>query len=178
MSTKNVRFIVICEDREHEGFVRGALERVGFQRHNMDVKLPPGGSGEQWVRIETTKWVPRIRAHASRVAVALISVIDADALTVEERRKQMEHALKTSGCPPRKPGEPIAFLIPRRNIETWIRFLLDGDANESHDYKNQIRSGEPRKAGSKFPEACQSDSSLIASLQTGCAEFKAAVAAE
>ena len=178
MPTRNVRFIVICEDREHEGFVRGALERAGFNSHNIDVRLPPGGSGEQWVRLETTKWVPLIRARSKRVAVALISVIDADAMTVGERRNQIDDELESAGCPPRTDDEPIAFLIPKRNIEAWIRFLLDGEADEERDYKRQVASGEPRKAGSQFPDACRSSSKLLASLRVGCAEFKRAVASE
>jgi hypothetical protein len=46
--------------------------------------------------------------------------------SVAARVNRLTQALVTAGMPLRGEEERIAYLIPKRNIETWIHFYLDG----------------------------------------------------
>jgi len=63
------------------------------------------------------------------LALALVVVIDADLAPVKQRVDELD------ARSPRQPGERIALVIPRRNIETWIRFLTAPPVDEETDYK-------------------------------------------
>lgn len=61
------------------------------------------------------------------MAAALVVHLDADpGHTVADRHRQLAEALAQAGQAPREPEERIAHLVPKRNIETWIHFYLDG----------------------------------------------------
>ena len=66
---------------------------------------------------------------------SLIAHIDADTGTVQNRVDQL-----TEGQNSRKPGESIIFLIPKRNIETWIYHLLGNEADEIDDYSRTYKN--------------------------------------
>ncbi|RKH69267.1 hypothetical protein D7X55_07955 [Corallococcus sp. AB049A] len=58
---------------------------------------------------------------------ALIIHVDADpANSVQYRWQQLDAALKEQRQAPVTDNERIARLVPKRNIETWIRFYLNG----------------------------------------------------
>jgi hypothetical protein len=71
-------------------------------------------------------------------------MLDADMETTRHRAKQLADALEDArkACPPkeqhhyRPPGvkDPIAVLIPKRDVETWICALLGNLVDEVTDY--------------------------------------------
>jgi hypothetical protein len=71
------------------------------------------------------------------MAAALVVHIDVDPdYTVADRHHQLADELVKASQPPRQPEERIAHLIPKRNMETWIHFYLDGpsvDEEEEYD---------------------------------------------
>jgi hypothetical protein len=118
-------------------------------------------------------------------------LIDADRRTVQERLDELDRGLLSIGQPPVDViRDPIARLIPKRNIETWILFL-GGPAtsalqlSESQDYK-QTRADEDWSA--LIPSAAQALLALtkrtaaltdipMVSLRMGVQEIPRALAA-
>jgi hypothetical protein len=79
-----------------------------------------------------------VREHRNRVKkmkTGLVVAIDADNRTVDQRNKELASELKSNGDTQRNPGEAIVHVIPKRNVETWIRCLTGEEVNEVDDYK-------------------------------------------
>ena len=63
-------------------------------------------------------------------------MIDADTLSVEDRKQQFERSLREKNAPPRRLSEPILNLIPKRNVETWILCLNSLAVDEVTNYRH------------------------------------------
>lgn len=86
---------------------------------------PSIGGGHAHVAARYPVEVKAWRKQNARAATALVVHIDADPThTVAERHAQLAAALKDAGVELRGSDEPIAELVPKRNIETWI-YALD-----------------------------------------------------
>ena len=114
--------IVLVEDSRHQQFVFRYLRQCGLESHMMRlVAYPAGaGSGEHWVRKQFALEVQAYRRRRAHAGTALIVVIDADNLSVQDRLAQLDHAMDEAKADPIRPdAEQIARLVPKRNIETW-----------------------------------------------------------
>ncbi|MCL4782853.1 MAG: hypothetical protein KJZ70_07455 [Bryobacterales bacterium] len=127
------KVIVIAEDDRTHSFVWNFLKKLKYGRHHYTPRRVPGGSGEQFVRKAFANEVRAVRSRSA--STALIVVVDADNQTAEYRFRQLTDSLRDRGIPARSETEPIAILIPKRNIETWIRFLTGEPADEAREYK-------------------------------------------
>lgn len=142
---------VVVEDREQQNLVRRYLQRCwgsNYSERKIDWRpLPAGqGSGEQHVRREYAKQVRACRSSlGERNSSLLITVVDADTDTTSRRTTQLAAALEAADLPPRKPGEPIAVLIPKRHVETWIRALLGKEVDEEANYTKAPYSFVPTR---------------------------------
>lgn len=158
--SKASQFIILCEDRLHEVFVRRFLKKCcGTQSRVINcIPLPAGnGCGEQHVRARYPNEVRAYRGRQSKAVTVLIVVIDADNETVENRQLQLDSAAKSAGLPPRDISELIVYLIPKRHIETWLAFFDNSDdVNETEKYKPQYsfhkRESEAHLLIDKFTE--------------------------
>lgn len=131
MPNRVAHAVVVCEDIRHRQFVTGYLERLELDNRNTVYKLCDAGSGEQFVRELFPKELVAFRAALARRSAALVAVIDADLMTVEERMRQF---------PSLNENEPCVLVIPKRHIETWILALAFGEAvDESTDYHHDRR---------------------------------------
>ena len=136
-------------------------------------------SGEQWVRERFAVEVEGCRRRRARAETALIVVIDADNLLVQERLAQLDRKLDEAQADRVRPdAEQIARLVPKRNIETWILCLNDVSVDEETDYKRTrnewttlISSGRETLYDWTRPNA-QLPASSVSSLQLGVAELK------
>ncbi len=146
------------------------------------VPYPAGaGSGEQWVRVQFAVEVEACRRRCARAETALIVLIDADNLSVQERLAQLDRNLDEAQADRvRQDAEQIARLVPKRNIETWILCLNDFPVvvDEETDYKRTrndwtklIPSGIETLYDWTRPNA-QLPASSISSLLLGVAELK------
>ena len=111
--------IVVCEDKAHEVFVRRLL-RTGWKINPRLIRVvaypKEKGSGKAHVLASIGK---EARALASRAApTALIVVVDADNQTVGEVHAQLDKAMRG-----RKPGQAIAYIVPKWSIDTWLAYL-------------------------------------------------------
>lgn len=143
--------VLLCEDDPQEQLVRSYLKKSGLNTE------PPGffprnasrevhGGNVGWVLREFPRELEACRWRHSRHAnTLLIVVIDADDNTVAERRGDLNQRSQMSAA------DPIAVLIPKRHIETWIRAALGRQVNENDSYKNpEPKKSEIRAAGNEI----------------------------
>ncbi|MBM4394557.1 MAG: hypothetical protein FJ087_02570 [Deltaproteobacteria bacterium] len=125
--------ILLCEDRQHEAFLRRFFVAAGWNKRSIRVEKSPKGRGcaEQWVREHYAAEVRNLRS-APYVARALVVAIDED--TQGKREAQLSRALVDADLPARQPDESIIHAIPARNIETWLQYLLGKDVDEKQQY--------------------------------------------
>ena len=142
MSDRVSQTILLCEDDLQEQLVRNYLKECGLNT-NPPYLLPRNASREvhggnvTWVIHEFAKEMHACRQrHAAKANTLLIVVVDADHLTLAERRSQF------IADPPLTSSDPLVVLIPRRHIETWIRSALGESVNETDSYKHP----EPKRA--------------------------------
>src|SRR5690349_21297068 len=131
-----VLVLVLAEDERQQRFVYRYL-RQRFDSHEIRSDVAPvgGGSAEQWVR---QRYPEKVKQYRTRTAETLLVVlIDADRSELRDRDRQLQEALEQARLARRSNPERIAHLIPKRNIETWIRCLSGHEADEVTDYKNR-----------------------------------------
>jgi len=116
--------VVLCEDQQSRVFAERALVRRGYDRRGIRVEMAPPGaqSAEQYVREAYPRQVRFLRTRAA--TKGLLVHVDADpGHSVAGRHAELAASLLASGQSARKSKEPIAELVPKRNIETWIHAL-------------------------------------------------------
>ena len=101
--------------------------------------------------------------------IGLVVMHDCDSATVEASRVSLE------GSVMRKEEERIALFFPRRNIETWIHFLINVDeVDESKAYPKLARESECHEAVDRLAEKPEYrlSSRVPHSLRVACAEIR------
>ena len=149
MSRAPAEHVILAEDRQQEVFARRLLRELGVEPRKMRFNTaPPGsGSGEQYVREQYPSQLRACRSHLRVVSPRLIVLIDADTGTVDDRHRQLAQQLDAQGLAPRSPGDRLALLVPRRNIETWIAHLTGtGPVDEALSYPRLPREGDCQPA--------------------------------
>lgn len=129
--------LVLCEDQEHATLaVRYLRERFKLSHHAIHVtRAPPaGGSAEQFVRNNFSKFLQTYRRRANHHALCLLVLLDADTSTVELRVRSLVD------IEPRLDSDRIAIFVPKRNVETWAFEYAEGSADEDRDYGPQGRA--------------------------------------
>lgn len=140
MSDRVSQFILLCEDDQQSRLVRAYLRICG---HDADVKAVVAsrmqhGGNVKWVieHFPSELYACRQR-HKVKAKTLLIVMLDADDFTVSERRKQLVDRLIAAGYEGFGVNEPVVVLVPKRNVETWVRNLLGESVSEDKDYKTQ-----------------------------------------
>ncbi|WP_339135747.1 MAG: hypothetical protein WGN25_18790 [Candidatus Electrothrix sp. GW3-4] len=175
--SKASQIIILCEDRAHEIFVTRFLKKGwGVKPRTIRVVPYPGGkgSGKKFV---LEKFSEEAKACRSRHAATILLVIqDADEFSVEQVRTELAAKL----LPPRDEAEPIAYIIPKWHIETWIAYLAGELINEEEKniYKNKYGALSERKDAHPFidslADTCRKNIELESppdSLVAACEEF-------
>jgi hypothetical protein len=133
--SKCTEAVILCEDRQQEIFARYFLIECGINKRRIRVKIAKKGvgSGEQFVR---EKYPSEVKAFRSRnyLNISLVIFVDADVNTVNYRLKQLDEELLSALLNRRQTNEKIAIFVPKRNIETWIRYLKGNKVNEEAIY--------------------------------------------
>jgi len=175
MSRRRVQTVILCEDLQHEVFVYRFLKQTGrADVRRVTVRRSPKGrgSGAQFVLDHFAGEVEAYRRKSQHLSLCLIVVIDADILSVEDRIRQLEESLVITGLPRRTAEERIIILVPRRNIETWIRYLDGHGFDETTSYPKLSQESEciPAVKGlaEVYPHGIRDDAPD--SLQRACIE--------
>ncbi len=135
--SRRVRAVSLCEDLQHDVFFRRMLKLLGYRQREIHVVPYPDGEGcgEQHVRKQFPIEVTVTRQKTHHRAGCLVTVIDADRSSVTFRQHQLRESLTGDGQHDRLSVENIALFIPKRNIETWITYLLEvGVVDEDDTY--------------------------------------------
>jgi len=138
MAERIARIILLVEDLNQGNLLRRYLLRLGQDTRTMEFKklLKGRGSGEQFVRERYASEARAVRLQMAKTKACLIAVIDADTGSVDDRRQQLQRALRDADEPPRAPAEPILNLIPKRSVETWVLCLNSQAVDEVTDYRH------------------------------------------
>ncbi len=130
--------VVLCEDAAHKLFIERWLKCRGVSNRRIrTVALPAGkGAGEKFVRDRYPVEVLAYR-QSRFTSRQLIVAIDADTQSVDYRLEQLAQSLKDRGMEDRQPSERICILVPKRNIETWVRVLIGDAVTEEVDCGKQ-----------------------------------------
>lgn len=133
--SKYTQVVILCEDLQQEVFTRTFLVQCGIPGPRIrTVPLPKEGAGESFVRRQYPQEVSAYRQRMHKMNLGLAVMIDADNHLVEEHFVELDQALREAGLLARQPNEKIGIFIPRRNIETWIHYLMGQAVNEEDAY--------------------------------------------
>ena len=145
-SKRTARLVILCEDSQQAVFAKNFFRHHRFDSKKMrfEIGSKGKGSGEQHVRTQYVEEVKHYRRTSSYspVGTNLIVIIDADKHTVNSRLNQLDSALEEDGQPKRQPDEKIAIFVPKRNIETWIHYLMGESVDEAKAYPKLSRERE------------------------------------
>jgi hypothetical protein len=172
-------YVVLCEDLQASVFIGRALKASGATKYQVrQVRYPdrafqqsggkgprrvdgdmvyPTGSDHVLKRFHTELQELR-RGRVPGKMTALVVHIDVDNATpqgssVADRRNALIAACAAAEVDPPTPSDPVAFLIARRNIETWIRCLDGAQVDEHTDYpKLSGREAEAEDAAESFAQ--------------------------
>jgi hypothetical protein len=130
--------VLVVEDHRHTMLLRRYLVNCGLLGHEIRVERSPSGRGsaEAWVRRVYPKNVSAYRLRQARAESALIVMIDADRMVLQQRIRQLDDALAAEAKPALEADEQVARLVPKRNVETWILCLNNHRVDEAPDYKS------------------------------------------
>lgn len=138
---KELRGLVLAEDKRTERFFRELLRGLGFKTRRFRFETAPAGEGaaEVWVVQRYPDEVRVLRSKNFQKSLRLIVVRDGNTVGLDSRKQQLDEALKSAGLDARQAGEGIATPVPSRNIETWLLALLGAvDLDETTDYKHRF----------------------------------------
>jgi len=142
-----VKVTILCEDLLAATVVRRLLIARGFAKRNIYVHdLPSGaGAGSQFVHDAYPTAVRAVRR--GHVAASLVVHTDADNRSVQERHADLATALAAAAEPARAPNEPIALIVPKWEIDTWVHHARGNAVVESTAYTSaKIHSEEAAAA--------------------------------
>ncbi len=117
--------VVLCEDRAHYRLARGFLMQRGFDGRKIRPHQAPAGGGDAKAYVRDQYPVELRGLRSGHVRLALVVVMDADNVSVEERKKFLESDAQ------RKSKEPVAHIVPKWQVENWLYYLDTGTVDES-----------------------------------------------
>lgn len=142
MPSRGTRIRVLCEDGQHEAFVRRLLEDVfHIDRRAIDVEKAPKGEGaaSSWVvRRYNDKVVSAHRQTRNQRGLGFVVMVDGDNVGFKDRLAALQSEK-------RAPEDRIAMLAPTWSIETWILWLRGEAVGEGEQTKGRLSSDEFRR---------------------------------
>jgi hypothetical protein len=176
MSNRYSQIVILCEDTQQESFIRRFLKKAhGIQPNLLRVVKNPGGkgSGEQFVRNRYPHELKTIRRrHAMST---LITAIDADTKKRNEIIQSLDAVCAEAGIEPNTDRDNVVFVIPKRNIETWITWLNGQPVDETTAYPKLPNESACQPAVEKLHELCQQKTippDFPESLASACLEYR------
>ncbi len=173
--SRAAQFVLLCEDTQHEAFVRRFLAKRGITGRRLRVLKNPGqGAADAWVRNRFPTELAAIRKRP--VETRLVVVIDGDRFGVSDRRKELDERCRATEVEPVEITDPVALIVPTWNIETWLAYL-DGEAVDEtkSDYPRLKRERECQQHVDALHRMCQNRSLREPpprSLRSACDELE------
>jgi len=135
--------IIVCEDRQHEVFMRTFLISRGVSPRRIRVRIATKGkgSGEQYVRRQYPSEVKIYRGKCHHLNITLATMIDADTKSVVDRQNKLDTSLLEAQLKRWQENERIGIFVPKRNIETWLYYLMGHAVDEMTEYTPLKKKG-------------------------------------
>lgn len=173
--SKDYKYNILCEDKLTHCFIRRFLISQGVNSRKINaLPLSAAGCGEQYVREQYPKRLNYLRSN-NFISNILVVAIDADINTCIERQKQLDEACENASVDKRTSRDKLFLLIPKRNIETWIKYFDGENVDEEHDYAHFLNGHESDcyNAADKMADEFSSPSfsSVLSSLQFAFKEY-------
>jgi len=174
--SKASRIIILCEDKAHEVFVKRFLKRWGVKPRAIRVSQYPNGKGSGKKHVEDNISLEADALRRRHASTILLVIQDADELSVTQIKSNLDSKLLS----PRDDNEPIAYIIPKWHIQSWIAYLNGKNVNEADKdtYKTMYgKLSESREAHpfiDKLVDSCRKNLQLESppdSLVAACLEF-------
>ena len=182
--SRKVRYVLLCEDRLQERFLRKVCEGLGLKKLRVACQSLDPGNAAQKVREQYPREVRDLRSRSKQRNLALLVVIDGDQHGPIERKRQLDTTLMDQGTPMRSAPERIVITVPTWSIETWLGHLNGHDnLDEQTKYKRASWFPDDRKALSRWIRSAADDfvellridskrSTAPASIQDAMVEFQ------
>lgn len=154
---RSVRIVIVCEDQQHEAFLRRSFKKMGWTlRHLRPEVSPPGqGSAEQFVHDRFPVELKALRARAGE-RVYLVVMVDGDAEGVAARKDSLNAACEKQGVHPPRATDRVLVCVPTWNIETWLAYLGGEAVDEAkNDYPRLDRPKDCVPLVNSFVEMCR-----------------------
>ena len=147
------RVRILCEDKEHNSFVRAFFKSLGVGERKFDTCPLVDGkrSAEGHVRGLLPDALAEIRKTSENIFLVAVSDADKNNPNLADREKQWNEALRFGGFPEICEADRILRVIPKRNIETWFAWLDGEEAiDEAKDYKQGYKGAKAAQYGKRF----------------------------
>ena len=173
---KASKIIILCEDKAHEVFAKHFLKKWGVKPRAIRVPPYPNGKGSGKKHVEDGIFFEAEALRKGHASTILLVIQDADQLSVDRVKTNLDSRLLS----PRDDHEPIAYIIPKWHIQTWIAYLDGKDVDESNKdtYKNMYgklsESKEAHPFIDRLADSCKQNILLKSppdSLIAACEEF-------
>ncbi len=164
------KITVLCEDKQHESFIRRFLKKRNRQIYAVCRPKASSGAGDQFVRDHYPIYLDAIRKRGG----VLVAMIDGDNYSMAQRLEQLDEACRQEDILPRTRSDKVAIFIPQRNIETWLAYLDGKIVNETASYPRLERERECRKHVDVLEQMCATGklrTPVPASLEVACREY-------
>ena len=175
--TRNVRVVVLCEDRQHETFIRRFFKKNHWNTRDIRIERSPSGRGsaESYVRSRFPKELQALRSRGGK-EVYLIVMIDGDQQGSKGRTSSLEAACTEQGISRPSDTERVMICVPTWNIETWIAYLSGETVDESRsDYPRLPRERDCEPSVQRLVAMCGQRALRApypASLEDACAQYR------
>jgi len=165
---RRVSWVLLCEDEQQYAFAHRFLKALlGTRSRGIRKVLGPGAAG---VRARFATEVQLVRSRGD--TAGLVAFIDADSFTVQDRKQFVADACGKKAL---TTSDPVAILVPRRNIETWIAYLGGTDVDETVLYPKLDRERDCAPAVDALKRMCDQQQlrpPAPLSLEDACGEFQ------
>lgn len=140
MSERISKTILLCEDEPQDRLVRAYLEQCGLPHQaplleRLVASRMRSGGNISWVMERFPAELHACRQRSKRIKTLLIVCLDADDRSLVERREELSSRVRAAGHDRGMPADPVAYLIPKRHIETWYCALQGRSVTEDEDCK-------------------------------------------
>ena len=174
--SKTHKYTVLCEDKLTHCYIRRFLLAQGISgRKIFPLPLPADGCGEQYVRLQFPRYLQVLRSKSFDSNV-LVVAIDADKKTLQERKLQLNEACEAANVSVRTETDKMLVFIPKRNVETWIKYFDGETVDEEQDYAHYLNGHESDcySAAESMSEQFSKDNftTELSALQEAYEEYK------
>ena len=139
--SRTVRIVVLCEDVQHEAFIRRFMKKIGWNTRDLRVEKASSGRGsaEQFVRERFPAELRTLRSKGGEQAY-LIVMVDGDDRGVAARKASLATGCGETGIAPPGDADHVLICVPTWNVETWLSYLAGATVDER-------RADYPRLSG-------------------------------